>query len=129
MDPVFKEALAMTKEAAKAQVDLLGSKVGAHTPGPWYAKRTKLGIQVHTGPVGANLAGLVICDTNWENAGNQTANACLIAAAPELAEALRAACPDGIEENCDECAPGPCAGCWVINARAALAKLDTDSTK
>lgn len=38
-----------------------------------------------------------------------------------LLDALASACPDSIEEVCDECSPGPCVGCWVKDARAAIA--------
>ena len=45
--------------------------------------------------------------------------------ARELGKALKVACPDDIEETCDECAPGPCAGCWVVTARRALTNQST----
>ena len=36
--------------------------------------------------------------------------------------ALRNAVPEAIEDTCIECNGGPCAGCWVLSARATLAR-------
>jgi hypothetical protein len=41
----------------------------------------------------------------------------------DLVRMLKTACPEGIEETCDDCG-GTCSGCWVQEARALLAKLD-----
>ena len=41
-----------------------------------------------------------------------------------LREALRASCPPGIEDSCDECNGGPCMGCWIQSARAILAETE-----
>ena len=53
--------------------------MGKHTPGPWYQSST------------GNHQGLVVAETNGENiaAVYDKANAALIAAAPEMLEALR----------------------------------------
>ena len=42
----------------------------------------------------------------------------------ELADMIRIAAPDNIEEWCDECCPGPCSECWVKDARVLLAKIE-----
>ena len=46
----------------------------------------------------------------------------LITAVREQQAALLNAVPDDIEDTCTECNGGPCVGCWVLSARATLAK-------
>lgn len=104
-----------------------------HTPGPWSAQLNAPtaaipGHLIEAGDVRHPVALL------WEGVGTkgkprQIANAHLIAAAPELLDALRAAvlnCPH--DEDCDyiagEVAVADDCDCWKANARAAIAKAE-----
>lgn len=101
----------------------------AHTPGPWKAVPYP-----HTGQFNISaLGGELIVYSHLGAVGNgpaAEANACLIAAAPELLEALRALLADiDADDGRDSCwclsdapgspSPGPCEACL---ARAAIAK-------
>lgn len=94
---------------------------GAHTPGPWEAKQefaNRWRIEAPTGPDCIPLSVGFACTTALEvgvSNHNTAANARLIAAAPELYEALR-----WMVQRADE-AGYPDGACLAM-ARAALAK-------
>lgn len=111
------------------------------TPGPWRASRRAIGapkgtIAVHAVyPPGMQLAGTIVeCVAIVETSDNSEENALLIAAAPDLWNALAAFVPDDPFVG-DMLSGGPaCVGCgndhfnghmpkcrWVV-ARAALTK-------
>ncbi len=77
----------------------------AQTPGPWAIFGIKTDAPViHTvkdGPAGVMVA---IVSKEWGTEPEKEANACLIAAAPDLLEACYAAlelrCPDGDDHEC-----------------------------
>lgn len=101
-----------------------------HTPGPWYMteqhERGPHGLErmfhIHGGPEDTYVAE-VDCYEDRRDVGLREANARLIAAAPELAEALRriAAVPSDLTS--DELVQGRALAYERI-ARAALAKLE-----
>lgn len=107
---------------------------GSHTPGPWRVFLVKdgpnkgqlLGVGQETGEGVADAHGGL-----WGSGGEKLANAHLIAAAPDLLEALKATTAWIVElaESGD-------AGFWdaekapeVIQARAAIAKATAQPTK
>ncbi len=82
-----------------------------HTPGPWSVKKTNCG---H----GAVTAGTYTLRHNWDGLGSQEemdANARLIAASPELLDALKLAL---------EAHDYPGREGWAENARAAISKAE-----
>ena len=92
--------------------------MSAHTKGPW---TTDGGICPVTGSISVVARGPIVYVTdNSAGAENQVANARLIAAAPELLEALEqfAACA----EVRDIVAGNTTLACAVFSARAAIAK-------
>jgi hypothetical protein len=66
--------------------------VGGHTPGPWYVKPSTVSknLCIYSGSVGDAIGGYGIGEA-WDLNGKpqNAANAALIAAAPDLLEALR----------------------------------------
>lgn len=103
------------------------SSAARHTPGPWYLAdlgRGKIGIQKHEAGI---ISRIAVCHPEMladEHGGSATANARLIAAAPDMLEALkeiyalyeRAVTSDG-EIFLDESKTGEI-------ARAAIAKAE-----
>jgi hypothetical protein len=82
-----------------------------HTPGPWTARYAdRIGFIIEVGPKDSMQAGKV-ADIIVRGGGESHGNALLIAAAPELLEALKAMLADG-----------PAGLESRIMARAALAK-------
>lgn len=92
---------------------------GQHTPGPWIAEGSEMNATVWVrGPDGKRVCSVKRCETDFDNAR-------LIAAAPDLYEALKAALPylgsaanEHIHNDWDENAR------IEAQARAALAKAD-----
>jgi hypothetical protein len=89
-----------------------------HTPGPWKIVEQRFPVCIIEGEDGTCVVGNV---SGQPGLDGQTANARLIAAAPELLEALRdcLATLDGLKRhntNCDYVA--------AIQARAAIAKAE-----
>ncbi len=80
---------------------------------------------VHTAYVHADQIGtLEICDLRPQ-AGEQHANARLIAAAPAMYEALTELVGVGYHhEDCDHWQTNLGCNCWIKRARAALAKAE-----
>lgn len=74
------------------------SKKSRHTPGPWYYD----GPSLNTGAHIIHVAEGEIAEAfaSWNSETEATANARLIAAAPELLDALESAC-DMLESVCD----------------------------
>lgn len=95
--------------------------MSSHTPGPWNVNRKRIGTIEHTDP-----SGLVdtVAFTSGDTSGSPSANARLIAAAPDLLEACEA-----VWQSCDS--EGrimlPANGITITNLRAAIAKA-TDPT-
>ena len=92
-----------------------------HTPGPWELARN----DQHAGSI-ATLYGceggyIEVWTTKWPAGVNQEANARLIAAAPELLEALQSIVDD--HEFCGN-SWGDRREAWIATARAALAKAE-----
>jgi len=99
--------------------------MGKHTPGPW-----KVGIIPDTENVFVEASdGLIVCEVGGFVIGKEQAqtNAHLIAAAPDLLDALKDIMTDHIDnltyqEDCD------CAGCHrIAKAQAAIAKAEGNS--
>lgn len=98
-----------------------------HTPGPWRAERTET---VRGNPAwlidSATVHGLALLEfmRAEDRDGFGTANAALMAAAPELLAALEdaLACIDGIPEA-DRARLGLYSMRWYGEARAAIAKV------
>lgn len=94
-----------------------------HTPGPWNVSRKKLGTIEHTDP-----SGLVdtVAFTSGDTSGSPSANARLIAAAPDLL----AAC-EVVWDSCD--AEGrimlPANGKTITELRSAIAKAKGEPTR
>lgn len=74
--------------------------MSAHTPGPWSAERVYVCIDDPTMRVTANAGNLYVAEASFSkvksrnpihvtDASEMAANACLIAAAPDLLDALR----------------------------------------
>jgi hypothetical protein len=86
-----------------------------HTAGPWYQWRNKTRFHISSA-TGDNIAMVSTGKTNQE------ANSYLIAAAPDMLEALKEIikeahnCPEGLEEAC--------LGVIIIKARKAISKAD-----
>ena len=74
-----------------------------HTPGPWKVTRSNMGVRSIDAPV---------CRLWMMRSGEGVANARLIAAAPDLLEALRAATSFPLSDS------------WVPAAIAAIAKAE-----
>ena len=94
------------------------------TPGPWVATGS-LAIRTHDGATLANVrwddfyASDDIGERPYRDEEQAKANARLIAAAPELLEALEEVLPDGVTIRDDTFdAEG-----WLAKARAAIAKV------
>lgn len=93
------------------------NKTDTHTPGPWIAHTAHESLRV---PDSVNAeCGLHVCDVaSYGSAPSQRhANARLIAAAPDLLEALRA-CYLRLAHHDDQSAPE------LLLARAAIAKAE-----
>ena len=90
-----------------------------HTPGPWYAEKKN----VHTGSVATchwdGEDWWEVYSLNWAD-GSAEANARLIAAAPDLLEALEEALEDWGDDHFDEEYPYRIE--WADKARAAIRK-------
>lgn len=85
----------------------------AHTPGPWFAHGRYIGTKNHKSAVGEcrDVNG------NWSDDAKSSADAKLIAAAPELLEALQDALAL-LERHY----PNPAPNGQISKARAALSK-------
>jgi hypothetical protein len=95
-----------------------------HTPGPWFAEANDSYWEVNPmngGDDGIPFSVANVCCSSpgYRDGGLQEANARLIAAAPELLEALRELLEDTQHANHD-C--GDLSYCPVSKARAAIAK-------
>ena len=86
-----------------------------HTPGPWTVARAKTGRLFVNGQRG------FVCHIDQPESPEGTANARLIAAAPELLTACKHAAMSKHHPSCDHTHPKRCS-CHVEKARAALAK-------
>ena len=98
--------------------------MSAYTPGPWQYLRSPSG-PIRVGP----SHNCTVAVAPFPPAGDQEANVRLIAAAPELVEALREAeaALNGIRCTC-RCTPWGQVGPAMIRARAALAAAKGERT-
>ena len=92
-----------------------------HTPGPWTVDRTSKGWEVLPPPEVDGGVAFVFDHGNTED----NANACLIAAAPELLEALKLFADGSCDSGCADSSE-KCNGC---RARAAIAKAEGTVSK
>lgn len=92
----------------------------SHTPGPWWASGTEVG----TVP----MMAVKIAKVSGSNYAEATANACLIAAAPDLLAALKAAQKDleTVEREMSGIAPEAVSPALPL-IRAAIAKAEGKS--
>jgi hypothetical protein len=86
-----------------------------HTPGPWVVSRTHAGYRIQEPALSR-----IIADIRWKSSGMDEANARLIAAAPEMAEALRDLL--FVCGRCDECVGAMEFRCSACRAHSALKK-------
>jgi len=95
--------------------------MSAHTPGPWLVILTSTG----EWQVFADKYNVIICDNVWDHTANKTgnsieANAHIIAAAPELLEALIDMVAIAQLDKWDQAVSGRQSFLW--NAKVAIAK-------
>jgi hypothetical protein len=99
-------------------------KMSKHTPGPWEVNYTKATTQIKPNDGHGIVATIPVRYSKTDNLAENAANARLIAAAPELLEALK--------EQIEPRAKGWKVTDWKIrdaNARAAIAKAEKGETK
>jgi len=97
-----------------------------HTPGPWTVQKieaTEWNVESHR-VLGSNND--LVTDIDVNSAPDDTtaaANARLIAAAPDLLDALKLAYVEGTTTDCLKYGADSCCGkCWICVSRAAIAK-------
>jgi hypothetical protein len=94
------------------------------TPGPWIANRRYIGVPKHKSFIGEMRDH----NGNWRDSDQSIANAHLIAAAPELCEALEIMLADYCEASEDFDEPSQMYADMVIKqARSALSKVRGDT--
>jgi hypothetical protein len=105
----------LTDEATGGQV-----VPDAHVPGPWQVRD---GLHGHPGSIYVERHDITICRMHeWDNPAWQTANARLMASAPELLAALKALTADIDECPIDGCGT-PSMAVWE-QVKAAIAKAE-----
>lgn len=100
----------------------MGNQEVKHTPGPWTAHRTPSGFSIS----GVRLLALLpVTASSKKIVGQQPANAHLIAAAPELLEALEGLLADISEYQAINNLSGE-KNYWQVKARTAIAKATAE---
>ena len=97
-----------------------------HTEGPWDVHETSIGLEIH--PLSDEDGVETIADVNHESTshitlGQARANAHLIAAAPDLLAACKAALPMILNHRCSYHGPQVCDRCEIVaQVRGAIRK-------
>ena len=99
-----------------------------HTPGPWKADDKGKAVFIPLRAHHCEQLGIQVGFVSWEDDKESLANARLIAAAPELLEALKMGYADTMDYIQRNHLSGAENNRWLVLARAAIAKAEGEQT-